>query len=261
MNRNAGATKKSNRPSHSQSKRATNNTRLPAISPNGKKRTTVPRKGKSENLKKDVVIVTKTPVVIIASPKKLTVREEAEKLLAEDERPDLNGTGFIRVRFNHYNKPFPIHNGVLRWACVDEEYCISFVFRGNYTRDLRQELEGEGRDIKLAEDRVRRDEKGDFFLGLVADSSSSVQSGGGDGGLVTYRLVLEEDPEAGVGAEGLRIREGPLSINKEAEGVQSGNKAVNDITKSLLNMKTSELHSQEANDLRERRDLEDILYS
>ena len=211
-------------------------------------------------------MVVKTPAIKTDSPSKklLSTVEEAERLLAEDVNPSLKGTGMIKVRFNHYNKTFPIHNGVLRWASVDEEYCISFVFRGNYTRDLRQELSGEGRNIKVCENNCRRDENGIYFLGLTANSSSDP---------VTYVLYLEEDPVAGVGAEGLRLRDGPLVLQDhtaktatsakttKTAAMQSGNKAVNDITTSLLNMKTSDLNSQEANDLRERRDLEDILYS
>ena len=44
--------------------------------------------------------------------------------------------GSVHVRFNHYNSAFPIHNGVLKWELVDEKYSISFVYRGNYVRNL-----------------------------------------------------------------------------------------------------------------------------
>ncbi|KAJ1410904.1 hypothetical protein B484DRAFT_402805 [Ochromonadaceae sp. CCMP2298] len=44
--------------------------------------------------------------------------------------------GSVRVRFNHYNKSFPLHNSVLRWSDVDEEYCFSFVYRGDFKRYL-----------------------------------------------------------------------------------------------------------------------------
>lgn len=223
-------------------------TRLPSLSP---QKTGV---DKATAVKKATTV--KTPSIKAAPPsKQLSIIEEAEQLLAKEVDPTLNGTGLIKVRFNHYNKTFPIHNGVLRWASVDEEYSISFVYRGNFKRDLRQELSGEGRNIKTSETNCRRDENGIYFLGLTANADSDAEP-------VTYSLWLEEDPVAGVGAEGLRLREGPLVAAKTGAGaLQSGNKAVNDITNSLLNMKSSDLHSQEANDLRERRDLEDILYS
>lgn len=252
-------------------KKKVNTTRsLPNISP--KKALSNASKLTDKKTTKRKVVV-KTPAIKInpSPPKKqLSIAEEAEHLLAQEHNPSLNGTGLIKVRFNHYNKTFPIHNGVLRWANVDEEYCISFVFRGNYTRDLREELSGEGRDIKVSEINCRRDENGIYFLGLKANSSSDSNSTSSSSTMeaepVTYALWLVEDPVAGVGAEGLRLRDGPLvatdhNHNSNQATLQSGNNAVNDITNSLLNMKTSELHSQEANDLRERRDLEDILYS
>jgi hypothetical protein len=221
-------------------------------------------KGKLDiSTSKKKLVVVKTPIVKIDKTCDLSIVEEAEELLAAPEQPHLNGTGFVKIRFNHYNKLFPIHNGVLKWADVDEDYCISFVFRGKYTRNLRQELGGEGRNIQVSETDAKRDEMGKYFLGLLASRARGAISSNGDDLLVTYRLMLEEDPEAGIGAEGLRIREGPLSSLDRGSGgkIQSGNKAVGDITKALLNMKTSELHSQEAADMRERRDLEDILYS
>jgi hypothetical protein len=242
--------------------------RLPSIiSPKKSTKTivnsTIPRKK----------VDTETPLINIEpSVRQMSVVEEAEKLLAEVEDPALQGTGFVTIRFNHYNKPFPIHNGVLKWSCVDEEYCISFVYRGNFRRDLKQELSGDHRNVRVSETACRRDENGIYFLGLVTtNAKTAIDSTSSDLPVrVTYRLDLEEDPVAGVGAEGLRLRQGPIvqtavlltssSSNNNGQ-LQSGNKAVNDITTSLLKMKTSELNSQEANDLRERRDLEDILFS
>ena len=232
-------------------KKSGSTTYLPQINSNKKKINKNVSSDKTKERTTKKVVVLKTPVLKVETQKKLTITEEAEKLLSEEENKELNGTGHVKVRFNHYNKAFPIHNGVLQWTHVDEEYCISFVFKGNYTRELKQELSVEGRNIEVSESNAKRDESGKYFLGLTANATDPI----------TYRLMIEEDPEAGVGAEGLRIRAGPLSFEKEEKCIQSGNNAVNDITQSLLSMKTSDLHSQEANDLRERRDLEDILYS
>jgi hypothetical protein len=44
--------------------------------------------------------------------------------------------GTVKVRFNHYNKSFPIFNGVLKFADIDEEYCLSFAYKGNFLRTL-----------------------------------------------------------------------------------------------------------------------------
>ena len=66
----------------------------------------------------------------------LSVEEEAQVLLGMPPDNVLGPTGAVKVRFNHYNKEFGVHNGVLRWSLIDEEYCLSFVYKGNYRRDL-----------------------------------------------------------------------------------------------------------------------------
>ena len=93
-----------------------------------------------------------------------------------------------------------------------------------------------------------RDPAGVYFLRLTAGNQ--------------YRLTLQEDPQAGIGAEGLRITKGPLVLSKSHSGdVKSGNAAVVEITKSLLQMNASDLHTEEAKLLREQRDIEDVLFS
>ena len=66
------------------------------------------------------------------------MKEIAEDRLAEAPVDIDNNSccGNVYVRFNHYNSAFPIHNGVLKWESVDEKYSISFVYRGNYVRNL-----------------------------------------------------------------------------------------------------------------------------
>ena len=66
-----------------------------------------------------------------------TVKEIAEDRLAAPANFDHGSNcGSVRIRFNHYNSAFPIHNGVLKWESVDDKYSISFVYRGNYVRNL-----------------------------------------------------------------------------------------------------------------------------
>jgi len=75
-----------------------------------------------------------------------------------------------------------------------------------------------------------------------------------------YNLRLEEDPIAGIGAEGLRVyRDRPLFDQSEA--VKVTNRAVKDITGELKALAPSQLNSFAAKELIERRDIEDILYS
>ena len=51
--------------------------------------------------------------------------------------------GEVRVRYNHYNKPFPITDGMLTWGAVDDQYAFSFVFEGNFYLKMYPEKEKE----------------------------------------------------------------------------------------------------------------------
>jgi len=97
--------------------------------------------------------------------------------------------------------------------------------------------------------RLQRDDVGDYFIG--------VQPG------EVYEVVVKEDEVAGIGADGIRLNEGPLnlSMRSPAAGLRSGNAAVADITGQLLAMDVKNLHTDEARRLREARDVEDILFS
>ncbi|EQC26277.1 hypothetical protein SDRG_15864 [Saprolegnia diclina VS20] len=166
-----------------------------------------------------------------------TVREMATRLLAAPAQGD-DSCGSAKVRFNHYNKPFPIHNGVLQWKDIDDEYCFSFVYRGAYTRDVHTLF------TKVA---MHRDAAGDVFVGLVCTEQ--------------YEVVVEEDPIAGVGAPGLRISATPFMAPSHEPPVRSGNRATKLLTDELRHMAPSELGSEKARDLLQRRDLEDVLYT
>ena len=57
-------------------------------------------------------------------PNSVTLTHQAEAALAAPANPN-ETTGEVRLRFNHYNKAFHIHNSVLKWSDVDAEYCFS----------------------------------------------------------------------------------------------------------------------------------------
>jgi len=202
----------------------------------------------------------------------LSVREIAlQKLSAPLNDSE---SGHVTVKFNIYNKQFPIYNGVLRWVDIDEEYAFSFVYKGNYTRELRvlrasesapghtEQLQPQPNkaavtysyddaaninDKDAAVDFITRDDVGDYFIGLMP-------------GLQLLASV-EEDAVAGVGVDGLTIRRGPIVFNSTNTPIKSGNNAVQEITKELLAMDVSRLQSTEAARLRELRDIEDVLFS
>jgi hypothetical protein len=189
------------------------------------------------------------PLISLCDEMKSDPFQEAERLLRELPDPTPGKCGLAKVKFNHYNKSFPLHNGVMKWSDIDNEYCLSFVYRGNFRRDLIPKLLEPRPDVK-----VRRDNFGVYFLEMST--------------FTEYTLEVEEDPLAGIGAEGLRIREGPIirelhsSHSPRAKSsLKSGNVAVQDITNTLLGMDASQLHSEEAKMLREQRDIEDVLFS
>ncbi|KAF0695671.1 Aste57867_13531 [Aphanomyces stellatus] len=186
------------------------------------------------------IAVDTSPSVQNTEPEDITAW--ARRLLQQTREGDHN-CGNVHIKFNHYNKSFPIHNGVLQWTDVDAAYCFSFVYRGNYTRDIVCLTNGDGRT------RMLRDDLGDFFVGLaVADA---------------YDVVVEEDAIAGVGAEGLRVNDKPLFAMDKASGaaLTSGNAATRLLTKDLKNMRPEMLGSDEARDILARRDIEDVLFA
>ena len=59
--------------------------------------------------------------------------------------------GEVKVRYSHYCKPFKVVDGQLDWRAIDEEYCISFVFKGSFWPKLMPEAAGNSRVPKLEE--------------------------------------------------------------------------------------------------------------
>lgn len=83
--------------------------------------------------------------------------------------PHVPVEGKTKVRYNHYNQDFPLLDHKLKWDVVDEEYCISFVFKGNFTTKV------------VAPDGTELRQVNGEFSDLEHDSQ--------------YTLVVEEDPE------------------------------------------------------------------
>ena len=183
--------------------------------------------------------------VIATSKKKIITTQEvitAVKTVREVALSSLESTtgnvGKVSIKFNHYNKSFPIFNGVLKWEDVDNEYAFSFVYKGKYFRKISDISSGM---------MIQADADGDYFINLV------------DGQAL---IVQVEEGEEGIGAEGIRLKEGPLKLATSGlDDVKRANKQVDNLTKELLNMDVSNLQSDEAKRIREERDIEDILFS
>ena len=167
----------------------------------------------------------------------LSVRETAERLLALPAESASSGSAV--VRWNHYRKAFRVHNGVIRFADIDEEYSFSFVYRGAFGRRLRQGGLG-GAYLQ-----------GDLDYFIRAEAGDTAE----------YAIEVEEDPVAGVGAEGLRLCDGPAAPRRPLQpAMLRGSRQVELITQQLLQMDVRNLQDEEARRLREARDLEDILF-
>ena len=83
----------------------------------------------------------KTTINNAKSTPKLPVAEKPQSLTQQylkrlnDEKNELC-SGNVNIKFNHYNKTFPVHNNILKWCDIDEEYSVSYVYKGEYIREI-----------------------------------------------------------------------------------------------------------------------------
>ncbi|CAK4672534.1 unnamed protein product [Aphanomyces euteiches] len=94
---------------------------------------------------------------------------------------------------------------------------------------------------------MRRDASGDYFVDLITSQS--------------YEVLVEEDPIAGVGAEGLRTTDKPLFASSRTPMLASGNAATRQLTQDLLDLPPDQLGSTVAMDIIARRDIEDVMFA
>ena len=209
----------------------------------------VPRQVRKSPTKQSVKQIAKKKV------QEVSVKEIAERELTAPRRDEQSGN--VHLRYNHYNKPFSVHNGVIKWEEVDEEYSFSFIFAGRYLREMylipSPDPFGRSNGIHGVIDETKpilRDKEGKYFIEMVPGNH--------------YMIKVTEDAEAGLQETGLRVTDKPLvAAEREEDGkkCQSGNQAVNDITNELLKMNVNDLNGAEARALREQRDIEDVLFS
>lgn len=181
------------------------------------------------------------PVPLQAPPKELAnpgppqVEQQPESVPSQALRPE-PVVGSVRVRYNHYNSAFNLSDGTLQWSDVDEEYCISYVFKGAFRPRL----------LDKSRAYFERDAAG-CFAGLH------------DGG--EYTLVVEEDEAAEAAATAADPRR--AAGVRAAEPVMGVNAASSRITAELKTLSVEELagQSDRYRALKEARDLEDVLYS
>jgi hypothetical protein len=184
--------------------------------------------------------------------KEKTLREIALERLSQ---PPLENCGRVIVRLNHYGKTFPIHNGVLQWKDIDEEYALSFAYKGNFIRTIYQLpkiKEGENLYRRIAS--VENSAIDETFIPLQHDTEYQYFLDAVIG--EEYLLKVEEDPDL--------VQETSQSskIIFDKEMTPSlPNRAVHLLTNELKGIAPKDLNSDLAKDLIERRDIEDVLFS
>jgi len=195
--------------------------------PTPMKKTPEKEKGQEQEQEETKQITTQSHNQKSSSPKEEIKSSEQVK---PDNTPKDN-IGSATVKYNHYGDSFGTKNGILLWETVDEKYCISFVFKGNYVVQL-----------KAADGTVLdKSEEGGF---------SPIEDGG------VYQLVVEEDPEE-VAKQVTRTYVAPKD-----DGIKK-KQGVSNITGDLKKMSIDQLQEkgEEYKQMIEARDLEDILYS
>ncbi|KAK3233061.1 hypothetical protein CYMTET_43382 [Cymbomonas tetramitiformis] len=175
------------------------------------------------------------------SPTKKTVKKKKAQAEAADcskvttVEEELSGeNGEVKVKYNHYNEFFQVVKGAISWADIDDAYAISFVFQGEFKRKL---LDPEGQ---------RLSERAGSFHGARLD--------------VQYELIVEEDEEAGVGNRELGCG---YQVSTAVGAAPGSSSRSNELTQQLKGLSTEDLRAQtdEYKQLKEARDLEDVLYS
>lgn len=51
--------------------------------------------------------------------------------------------GKVQLLYNHYKDWFDIVDGSITYEGIDEKYCFSYVFKGNFSIKLKNSLGGE----------------------------------------------------------------------------------------------------------------------
>lgn len=122
----------------------------------------------------------------------------------------------------------------MAWSDIDEKYCISFVFKGNFTVTL----------ISPNGARVPRELDGNFH---------HLEAG------ISYQLEVEADPTLPISSKPAPL----LSRREDLVDALKRNARHDDITAQLKSMTTEQLQErgEEYRQLIEARDLEDILHT
>jgi len=80
----------------------------------------------------------KAPAKPAEEPPKVEAPVVVEEVKAEPIPEPVKGE--VTVKYNHYKEKFPITDGVLLEELINEQYCLSYAFKGNYQLNLREDV-------------------------------------------------------------------------------------------------------------------------
>ena len=108
------------------------------------------------------------------APEEKKVEEPIKELVEEEKIPEPEPVkepvlGSSKVKYNAYNEEFKHIDGILKWEDIDEAYCFSFAFKGEYSLKLRKPNEP------------------DIFLECIDKQFYGLEDG------VAYQVEVEED--------------------------------------------------------------------
>jgi len=242
--------------------------KLPKIPNQTTTTTTAKKKITNKTLTKSSLPKVSQLSVAIAKP--LTISEQALQSLSVPAKND-NSCGEVMIRFNHYRKTFPIHNGVLKWEDVDNEYAISFAYHGKYHRRLLyippeycnenfykeiallQAQQHQSPDLKHSLQYAIHDEEYQYFINLKNEEVYMLQIQEAEEGIIPVTSSNNNINKSGT----LRATE-LASLSQCNNNTTVASKLITEELKGLA--VKNQLQSHEAKDLLERRELEDILY-
>ena len=169
---------------------------------------------KAKTLKEKPCVKEETPIVSLPTPPKEPV------------------LGNVKVIYNHYNHTFPISDGILDANLVDDKYCFSFVYKGNFQLNLYN-----------AQDQLMAQPIRFKFQGLLDGES--------------YRVEVIPDPEE---EQKRPYKSGGIQFNKSPLQKKTG---ADLITEELKKMTVEELMEKgdKYKELIEQRELESCLYN
>ncbi|EAR84500.2 hypothetical protein TTHERM_00655280 (macronuclear) [Tetrahymena thermophila SB210] len=189
------------------------------------------QKQSDETQKKQQAHVEEKKTEVVQQPVKEQAPKQQEEKKVEVEK-HVPVPGKVTIKYNHYNNQFDILDGKLKFSDIDEQYCFSFVFKGNYQLVLKHAT---SKEVQKSSNKI--------FENLI------------DGQAYVVEVIEDEE-------ESKKEISKPYYASQKEESQKQNNGRINNLTNELKGMSIEELKQKgdKYKELIEARDLEDILY-